>query len=197
MDCRSARHAWHDREDGVLDDTRAARLEAHLGGCAACREFVAQMGAIETGLGALRREADVAALARFPEAAQRLAPRAAPRVLRLPSYYRAAGFAVAAAVLLAVGASIYFARPTRSDRSVIVNAGGRTQNDSRAAPVAAAAQVKLVGASANNYLVVSEKTSDARVHIFSLHAVVGHLIDGAAATTALAAAGSEPAVAGL
>jgi hypothetical protein len=99
MDCRRAEELLSDHLEGVLSGPLASELEAHLGGCANCRELRAAVSEV------------VQALARYPdlEPSVGLAERAAaaalarprrPRVsVRWPDFGLPTGLQVLAAVL--------------------------------------------------------------------------------------------------
>jgi predicted anti-sigma-YlaC factor YlaD len=54
--CMSARETASARLDGEVSELEAARLDAHLGGCAECRDFAAEIASIAVGLRAAALE---------------------------------------------------------------------------------------------------------------------------------------------
>ena len=212
MDCTAARTAWHDRCDGQLEAAQAAALDVHLLDCAACRRFVEEMNALDAGFAALRAESEAALEAHSSGARTRPAvPRTQPVHIHRPflapaerglAFRRVAQFAVAAAVLLAAGLAFYSgATGDKTARPQIAVRGGTPlPSGTRGGSPALGSdspRIVLTGVSADAFLLVEEKSPDPRVHIYSLHAIYQATDDGAAAQTALAAAGSEPGETGL
>jgi hypothetical protein len=117
MSCENYRDAIQELADGTLGPIRRAELQVHLDGCPRCRALAADLSRI-AGLagsldrlsppdtawlqiaGRLRQEGRVTARARAPRAAQR----------------RIAALAIAAALVIAIGASILVLLPRGADQ---------------------------------------------------------------------------------
>jgi hypothetical protein len=209
MNCGKARQAWRESCDAPLKAPRAWQLDAHLRACPKCRTFVAQMQTLDAGLAALRTESEDVASARFGSAA---VPQAAPlvrdrplvvpvaearreRIPARPTFRRAVRFAIAAAILMAAGVALYSTRqpgPGRMDGPQVAGSSRPKRPTPAVIPTLPdAPRVVLRGATAADFLLVSEKSRHPRVHIFRLHAIYRLPDDGAAIEPALAAAGSE------
>ncbi len=126
MNCERAEELLSDHLEGSLHTILRAELEAHLGGCAACREL---RSALDDVVGALRAFPDLEAPAGLAERAAALARRS-PVVVRpavvLPHWAQAAaaGFALIAlgTLLMLIGPE----KPTRAAQRIVgqtVNAG--------------------------------------------------------------------------
>lgn len=103
MTCESIRHRLHEILDEAGSDPRPAEVEAHLASCTPCREWLAEIEALQTSLRALPRAPlpPVALDAIWAKSVR--SPRAR---LRIPQVWRAAAAAV---VVTALGATtLYF-----------------------------------------------------------------------------------------
>ena len=133
FDCRRAEELFSDHREGSLDPVMQADLEAHLAGCAACRELRETLDDVLSALGGisvleppagLAERAATAALARGRLSRRRAPPLVTPFRLPLGIQALAAGLAiVSSGVLLWTGKA---AGPRlRTDRLVerTVNAG--------------------------------------------------------------------------
>lgn len=119
MNCDRAEELLSDHLEGSLHEILRAELEAHLGGCGACREL---RGALAEVVGALRAFPDLEAPAGLAERAAAVARRR-PVVVRpaivLPQWAQAAaaGFALIAlgTLLMLVGPE----KPTRAAQRIV------------------------------------------------------------------------------
>jgi tetratricopeptide (TPR) repeat protein len=116
MSCDNYRDAIQELADGTLGPIRRAELQVHLDGCARCRALAADLMRIRDVAGSLDRlqAPDTVWLQVAGRLRQegRIAP-AQPAVMRTPRRHIAA-LALAAALVLAVGASIFVLWPRPS-----------------------------------------------------------------------------------
>ena len=113
MDCSRAQELFSDHLDGVLDRLLARELEAHLAGCAACRELRGAMGQVVEDLrGALDFEPPAGLAERAALAA--LAASAPLRVVSGP-VVPASVWLAAAALATALGAGIFYGQRAGMD----------------------------------------------------------------------------------
>jgi hypothetical protein len=132
MDCRRAEELLSEHYEGTLDAIRRADVDAHLRGCADCRELRAALGEVVEALRTFPVLEPPARLADRVAAAALARPRIAapsilaPRPLRIPAWLPAAAAGLAlmttGAALLATGPE----GPTRAATRLLdrtVNAG--------------------------------------------------------------------------
>lgn len=173
MTCEEMRARWNDRLDGELPPAELAALDAHAGECAACGQYAREMAAVFGGLELLRMESDERA-ATLSARPGRAGSGAARREAPLRRWFALTTLSRAAAVLLAIGLALLWARedshdgplggPPAADGTQIAGAGP--------AEPAASATVALLGESAGQYLAVPQKTSEPNVQLFCLFTVL-------------------------
>ena len=135
MNCERHRQAIQELVDGSLGAIRRAELEQHLSECEACRTFAADMRRIRDLAGSLDRLAPPDGL--WLQVAGRLRQegrvQAAPPVVRPASHSRRYSMlAIAASLLLAVGASLIYLFPmfeTRNSRNAANQTGGEATTE--------------------------------------------------------------------
>src|SRR5438132_13514141 len=107
MTCAEAKDRLDDYVDGTLGEAELYEVELHLASCAACAEEQRRLRAFLVRVAALpaevRPERDL-----WPGIADRIAarPRAEPRTFPRAWWTPAAGLAAAAAVVVALGATL-------------------------------------------------------------------------------------------
>jgi predicted anti-sigma-YlaC factor YlaD len=144
MDCREAHRRWHE----AFDDRRPdADLEAHLAGCAACRDYAVQMSRVTGSLNGLRLATE-----RLPDAARaRVTP---SRVGRPRGAWRTVSTLVRiAAVVGLVAVSAVYLMPRGGTRR---GPNGGTESPVPPSPVRTVAlRIELRGESAERFLTVT------------------------------------------
>jgi putative zinc finger protein len=112
MECTGYRESVHDLVDGTIGPIRRAELERHIDGCADCRALVADLEAIRDAAGSLDPLEPPSRVWLQLAGRLRQEGRLAATTARRPTPTRhAALLAIAAALVLAVGASVLVLLP--------------------------------------------------------------------------------------
>ncbi len=152
MNCTQAHHLIHVELDGELADEQQSALNEHVNTCEACRLLRMQFLAMQTSFEWLTDQSQTP-LQDTP---------AALVIIRLPWVRRAAGFAVAAAAVVA----LYLAWPfSRAPQDAQV--ASTTSDEPKL-------EFELTGESFDKYLAVEQESGEAHVHIVWLYRNQGY-----------------------
>jgi predicted anti-sigma-YlaC factor YlaD len=164
MDCKKAKHLWHERCDGELTPEQQAALEIHLQACQNCRAHHRQMDGMAAALGRLRGSSQAVGVGTAA------APLAVLRRSRWVSVWRISRVAAALAVVL--GAATYLSWQGTAE---LETAGVTSPSPTMVASATTAfeqpepASVVLSERSAVQFIPVARETSNPNVHVFVLY----------------------------
>ncbi len=158
MKCERARNLIHAELDGEINAEQQGALQAHVETCESCRVLRAQFKAMVEGFEWLAEESET-----VPQTAP-----AEPTIIRLPWVRRAAGFAVAAAAVIALLVAWPFGGSSEHTRLVSSHESTTDQ------PGGSRFEFELLGESFDTYLAVEQESSDPHVHIVWLYKNQGY-----------------------
>lgn len=158
MNCKDARQGWQRQVDGLSCDPR---LLEHIAACPSCKAYCDEMETLLGVLDELRQETDAIG----SRSAQPVHPESIPIGQRRWSYRIRTMIKIAAVLVFAASAWIYFNRASDAPPSGSGPIARLQETQTNTVPLG----ITLQGESAKQFLAVAQETGDARIQFYRLY----------------------------